>query len=416
MTKKILNEIRNNCALYSLLVFGFFLRLFYIFTFTKPDEYLFSDPGNYDFNAIKMASGQYVNFSTYYPPLFHIFLSFIYRSLIWLGLEAHRIKVDVVIFAAFYIIAFWFIYKIVEKLFSKKAALIVIIVLILWYPLIFMNYLVMSENLFFVLLFAGLYVLIVKPLKTISGLWLGLLWGFAFLCRPIFLLTIPLFLLWALYYKVNRKILLVFIITVAVMTLSMMMFNFWYTYGAEKSVSSSAGFNFAMGWCDAKSIGWQKDGYVFGFGSVSRLNYPDNKIIVTDVPFENQEYYYKIGMNCIKEHPERIITNFYSLTTLFNSGLFPSTKSIAGWDFLHQIFKFLTIFLFFYSLLVIFLLVTNKLKIDSFAKKNLYLMALIVFALFLTIYTQGTGEERYLIPYAPLLLIIAIPLIRQKSI
>jgi 4-amino-4-deoxy-L-arabinose transferase-like glycosyltransferase len=147
---------------YIILFSGFLLRLFYIFTFTWPENYLWSDAGVYDGHAMQMARNVHIGLSTYWPPFFHIFLSWIYRPIIALGIENLRIKIDIIIFALFYILAFWCIYQIVKKLFSKNVALVVLLVLIFWYPFIFLNALVMSENLFFVLVFLGLYFLITK--------------------------------------------------------------------------------------------------------------------------------------------------------------------------------------------------------------------------------------------------------------
>lgn len=409
--KKLFLRFKENICLYGLLIFGFLLRLIYIFNFTKPESYLWSDPGGYDSRALEMANGVHIMFSTYFPPLFHMFLSLIYRPLIWLGLESWRIKIDIIIFALFYTLGFWCIYQITKKLFSKKIGLIVLAILIFWYPLIFLNYLVMSENLFFPLVFMGLYFLIVKPLKPSTGLWLGLLWGFALLSRPIFALALPLFVLWGLYYKLNWRFLINFTITVAIIVASMMAFNFYYTDGAEKSISSNGGVGFAMLWCDAKSIQFSNGNYYYWFAPPANADYPESKRIFTTVPFENQKYYYQMGLNCLKEHPEKLITNFSSVIKLFHSQLFPTISNIPFWENFRAIFKILTGLLFVLGLSTIIGLFSKKLKIDEPIKKYFYLFALIISSLIATVYLQNVGEERYLIPYAPLLIILTIPLL-----
>ncbi|MEK6817585.1 MAG: hypothetical protein AABX80_02180, partial [Nanoarchaeota archaeon] len=77
--KEFFLRFKENIYLYGLLIFGFLLRLIYIFGFTKPESYLWSDAGYYDLRALQMAKGVYVMFSTYWPPFFHMFLSLIYR-------------------------------------------------------------------------------------------------------------------------------------------------------------------------------------------------------------------------------------------------------------------------------------------------------------------------------------------------
>ncbi len=406
---KISQHIKDQFYLYGLLIFGFFIRLVYIFSFTTPEKYLSSDPWGYDTRALQMAMGKHADFSTYWPPLFHIFLSLIYRPILWLGLAAFRIKIDIIIFALFYIIGFWCIYKIAEKLFSKKIALIILIALILWYPFIFLNYLVMSENLFFPLLFLGLYILIVKPIKPSTGIWLGILWGLAFLARPIFAFVIPLFLFWGIYYKINWKFLLNFAITVAVIIASMMAFNSYYTNGAEKSVSSNGGVGFAMLWCDAKSIEFTAE-YSFGFGPPANIEYPESKKIFTKIPFENQKYYYQMGLACLKQHPERLVTNFTSIIKIFYSHLFPTIGDIIWWENLRQLFRFITGILFIGSLISIIGLAKNWFYVDKALKKYLILFTLIISSLLATVYLQNVGEERYIIPYIPFLIFLNIPI------
>jgi 4-amino-4-deoxy-L-arabinose transferase-like glycosyltransferase len=408
--KKLFLKIKEDLLAYFILIAGFFLRLFYIFNFTRPENYLFSDPGGYDWRALMMAKDEFFLFSTYWPPFFHIFLSLIYRPILWLGLENWRIKIDVVMFAIFYIIAFWCIYKITEKLFSKKMAIGILIALIFWYPFIFFNYFVMSENLLFLLLFLGLYILIVKPIKISNGIWLGFFWGLAFLTRPVFALAIPFFVLWGLYYKIDRKFLIAFSIIVGLIMISMMAFNFWYTNGEVKSFSSNGGVGFAMLWCDTKSLEFTADGYTFGFGPPGYVDYPDSKRVFTNVPFDNQGYYYKMGLDCLVGDPLKIITNFSSIGRLFNSHLFPTmTTEIYGWEFLRFIFRSMVGFLFLASLITMLSLRWKWFYVKDSNKKYFWLFALIILSLFITVYLQNPAEERYMIPYTPLLMILSLP-------
>jgi hypothetical protein len=409
--KKFFSTLKEDIFAYALLAFGFFLRLLYIFIFTKPENYLWSDAGEYDSRALEMAKGIHVAFSTYWPPFFHMLLSVIYRPLIWMGIESWRIKIDIVIFALLYIVGFWCIYQITKKLFSKKIALIVLTILIFWYPLIFLNYVVMSENIFFPLFFLGLYFLIKNQHNGYTGLLVGLFWGLATLARPIILLFLPIFVLWAIFYKTNWKLIINFCLTITVIILSMAVFNFYYTNGAEKFIASSGGFNFAMSWCDTKSVEFHKDGWSFGFGSAANIDYPAEKKIVTDVPFENQNYYYKMGLECINEHPFIIAQNLGSIKKLFQSHLFPTTRDVPSWEFFRLLFKILTGITLIGSIVTIIGIATDKIKFNKENKKYIYLFGLMMVSLFLTIYLQNVGEERYIIPYSPVLIILSIPAI-----
>lgn len=401
---------KERVLLCGLLAFGFVARVFYIFRYTTPEMYLWSDPGAYDLRAMQMARDQYVLFSTYWPPFFHIVLSFLYRFLVWLGLENWRIKVDVIIFALLYILAFWCIYQIVKKLFSEKIALIVLALLILWHPLIYMNFLIMSENLFFPLFFFGLYLLVTKPLKLWMGIIIGALWGMAFLSRPIFAFAFPLFLLWGWRYKINWKFLTAFTLTVSLITVSMMLFNSYYTKGEEKSISSNGGVGFAMLWCDAKSMEFNKDGWRFGFGPPANIDYPESKRFFTNIPFTNQKYYYQMGLECLKNQPGRLTIGFSSVMKLFHSHLFPTIGNVANWGLFRTIFKTLNALLFLLGVLTVTGTALNWIIIAPEAKKFIYLFSLIILSLLMIVFLQNIGEERYLIPYAPLLIILSIPL------
>jgi hypothetical protein len=48
-------------------------------------------------------------------------------------------------------------------------------------------------------------------------------------------------------------------------------------------------------------------------------------------------------------------------------------------------------------------------------KKYFYLFGLIILSLLATVYLQNTGEERYIIPYVPLLIILCTPLLQNRS-
>jgi len=410
---------KENFWLWFLLISGFLMRILYIFCFTKPDEYLWSDAGGYDGRALQMAQGKHVLFSTYWPPFFHIFLSIIYRFLLWLGLESFRIKIDIIIFGLFYVIGFWCIYQISKKLFSIKTALIILAILTFWWPFIFLNALVMSENLFFPLFFLGFYFLIKNPDKASTGIWVGLFWGLSAITRPIFILVIPIFLIWSLWYKINWKFLLIFTITITIIILSIMIYNFFYTSidtfssGIEKSISSNGGVGFAMLWCDAKAIQFNKYGYQFGFGPPANIDYLESKRIFTNIQFTNQKYYYQLGFSCIKQHPERLLTNFFSIIKIFDSRLFPGLDKIFGWEFFRLIFKFLNLTLFLVSIITFWFLTQNKIQIKMEKKKYFNLLFFIVMTLPITVYLQNVGEERYIIPYVPLLIILSIPMIKK---
>jgi hypothetical protein len=117
-----------------------------------------------------------------------------------------------------------------------------------------------------------------------------------------------------------------------------------------------------------------------------------------------------MGLDCLKQHPERIIYGFSSVRKIFFSHLFPTIGGVIGWEFFRFVFKIISAFLFIISILSVVLIFYKKIKIEGQFKKYFYLMALIVLCLPVMVYFQNIGEERYIIPYAPLLIILSIPM------
>lgn len=118
-----------------------------------------------------------------------------------------------------------------------------------------------------------------------------------------------------------------------------------------------------------------------------------------------------MGLDCIKKNPEILLKNFYSAIKLFHSHLFPTIGNVAYWENFRATFKFLIGLFLLFDLLAILGFLTKKIQISKETEKYLCLMLLIVLSLPIIIYLQNVGEERYLIPYQPLLIILAIPAI-----
>ncbi|MFH0803464.1 MAG: hypothetical protein V2A78_13910 [bacterium] len=401
-----------------MLLLGFIIRILYIFIFTTPQDYLVSDMGGYDERACQMVKGQEIFCPTYWPPFFHIFLSWIYRPLQFLGMLQYRVGIYIVFMALLSVMTNWALYGISLKLFSKRVAQIVLLTATFWYPLIYLNIFVLSENLFIPLLYIGLYILVCGKQNVKNAVALGVLWSAAFLTRPIFLSFIPLFLLWALYHRLGRKYILSFFSTVLLIVFLMVSFNISTTKGREKSISSGGGVNFALTWCEAKSIEYHLGGYGYSFVPPAAIDYPENKRIVTNVPFYDQRYYYQMGLNSIKRDPKVLFRNLRSIFRLFHSHMFPRWGNIFRGYQLTQLFKILNIFFLVLSIVAVWRVRRGKLPMERACIKYVSLFVLLFFSLLIAVYLQNPGEERYIIPYAPLFIILGSPIldVMQKGI
>jgi len=392
-----------------MMLLGFIIRILYIFIFTTPQDYLLSDMGGYDERACQMVEGQEILCPTYWPPFFHIFLSWVYRPLKLLGMLQYRTGIFIVLMALLSVMTNWALYRISLKLFSKRVAQIVLGIVTFWYPLIYLNVFVLSENIFIPLLYIGLYILVCGKQSVKNAVALGVLWSAAFLARPIFMSFIPLFLLWAFYHRFGWKYILSFLSTVLVIVFMMVSFNISTTEGREKTLSSGGGVNFALTWCEAKSIEYHLDGYGYSFIPPATVNYPENKRIVTNVPFYDQRYYYQMGLNSIKRDPKVLFRNLKSIFRLFHSHMFPHWGNIFLGFQLIQLFKVLNVLFLVLSIATILRVRRGKLPMERACIKYVSLFVLLFFSLLIAVYLQNPGEERYLIPYVPLFIILGAP-------
>ncbi len=395
--------------LVSMLILGFILRVLYIFIFTSPQNYLTSDMGGYDGRACQLIRGEELAWPTYWSPFFHIFLSWLYRPLLLLGMIRYRVEIYIVLMAVFSVATNFALYKISLRLFSRNAARIVLTAATFWYPLVYVNIFILSENLFIPLMYTGLYVLACKKHDSWNAALLGLLWSVAFLARPIFIPFIPVFVIWMLCYRFGKKYILVFSAAVLSVALLMMSYNISSTHGREKSLSSGGGVNFALAWCDAKSIECRYGGLNFYFGPPAHINYPDSRKIATDVPFYNQSYYYRMGLTCIAREPLILLRNLRSVFRVFHSLMFPRFGNIYGGYELTQLFKFLNLVFLALSAVTIMRMRRGSLNTDGVCNRYAYLLALMFLSMLLAVYLQNPGEERYMIPYAPLLIMLGSP-------
>ncbi len=328
--------------IWRLVVINFILRLVYIFVFTTPDNYLITDMGAYNERALNLVAGNPRPFPNYWAPFFHIFLSIIYWPLKQLDMMDYKVRLVVVILAVLGSFTVFFVYKITSKLFSEKSARIAAIITTLWYPLVYLNIFLLSENLFIPLLYLGLYIYFCRKDWEYSDLLLGVVWGMAVLTRPLILIFIGFFVLWLLFQKRYRFV-LGFLTAFCLIMLNMSIYNRVTTNNTTTLISSGNSVNFVMQWCDTKSIEYNSDGVRFGFAPPANHEYDDDKRRYTEEPFYNEGYYYKMGLNCIKEDPERIVTGTRSIKNLFHSELFPHFYNIWASRELYLPFKLLNV-------------------------------------------------------------------------
>ena len=381
-----------------IVILSLLVRIGYIFLFTTPQNYINSDMSFYDQYADALVNGKQMPMWPAWAPFFYIYLAGWYWIFKLLGIYPLKYYLLPIIHSLIFALCTYLIFETTKKLSNARAALIASMIYAFYYPYIYLNIFVMSENLFFPLIIISLYLITCKLEKRRTYYLLGFLIALASLARPVLLLFIPAFMLWTLLYqeKPTFKIFL-FLVPILLLFCAQAAFNYSMTEGKVKGPFSNGALNMAFAWCDLRGIIYNGD-YHWEFGPPAAIYYPESKIINTTVEFTNQPYYYSMAFECLKKDPKQLLYRFKGITRLFQSQLFPWYQNIAGWRVLILIFKIITAVLLipfsFYSI--------SKIK----RKDILILFGLLLLSVFAIEYLANAGEERHFIPFTIVFIIL----------
>lgn len=377
-------------------------RVVMVLAFTAYDDYLVSDMGGYHERATLFAQGLEINFAVYWPPAFHTLLGGLYWLAAQLGLWDLRVELFIVSSALLWGIAGWCMAQLVKLFTTSKSAYYITFVLIqLWFPLWYLNIFVLSENWSVPLLFIGLYA---SLLRANSTRWLAV--GAACLAvavaiRPAFIFLLVPLALWAVVKYPKFKLAIFFLVQLTVLLVAGL-----NTYIQSKSQTWGLGANggavFALVWCDVKQLFYFGNGESFSFAPPAVIEYPAYKVMSFSTPFTDQNFYYKLGAECLaNSNPTQILAK--NIQRLFDSKVFPRFYDIwVTLDILH-VYKVWTLVNLGLAALV-WLLPRKYLPSPAITVLFLGLFLASVLAV-----VQGVGEERYLWPVQPLIFLMAIP-------
>ena len=435
---------KENYLIAFLIILSIIVRVVYVFGFTEPEKYTSSDMGFYDIYAEMLLEDKDLFGPTYWAPFYYIFLSGLYFIFRVFGVYEYKYFLVPAVSILMNSGALYFIFQITKKLANKKSAFLAGLLYAFYYPLIYFHSWILSENLF-IPIFLWVFYLIICKLDYFSSepenpksvdvrilkkrfFLLGILLGIALITRPICALFIPFLVLWYVYYSTyNRQlttnkngqlktdnkrqitrntcrrlgVISYLLLGIALMVGFQIYFNYMHTNGRVKSISSSGGVNFAMAWCDVKSLSYQIPGRSWGFGPPANVYYPQSRRMFTNVDFFDQGYYYQLGWQCIKNRPIQLLDNLKNIGRLFQSAFFPrSYESLKYSKELIFVFKLITYF----ALIPLSFFAIPKIVPEN--RKYVYLFGGLLLSLFVMVYLQNPGEERYLVPYNFVFLIL----------
>ncbi|CAK0767424.1 membrane hypothetical protein [Gammaproteobacteria bacterium] len=416
--KKLFNLFSNEYVLMNiLLLFIFLTRIIYVFYFTDYKNYLSSDAGGYWDRAIRHYRGEDIGFIEWgiWPTAPHIFLSWYFHILDYIGLENNKLIASLVANIIISTTACYFFYQSIKIITQKiHIALISTFCYSFFYPNIYFNAFILSEIPAISFFIISLYF-IISPNNLIklklSGFFLILASSF----KPAYIiLSLP----YAVYILIKLKwqwrnlfYLINFAIGFFMTALLLVWLNYNISKGENYSFSGRAGgINFFMKQCGIHELIYQGNHINFHFIPASNVHKSELGSFITQEPFHHEDYYYQLSKICIVKNSNIIIENIASLQQLFFGNMYPSELLTAkGFIFLMPISQFITYFLFLLSCFT--MIITWKNKNIFYLKISSFLFTLILFELIS--FVSFNTDQRHLYSIVNLFFLLSIIALQQ---
>jgi hypothetical protein len=198
-----------------------------------------------------------------------------------------------------------------------------------------------------------------------------------------------------------KIVIIPFTLSALVIVIPTAIINHHFDKHGAYSITGNGGVNIALTWCQPRRITYTlENGENFWFSPPIFQSKDPSTDIITDVAFYEQGYYINMGINCLIEHPERIITNIEHVINIFHSKFYPNFHPFSLHDELITLWKILTVPLLLG--LLYFPIKYQKLRGEWL------ISILLLITLFIAVYAANPGEERYLVPYFFVILILGI--------
>src|SRR4030042_6663372 len=339
-----------------IIILALVIRFIYVFQFTSYKDYLHSDMGAYWGMAIERANGNDVNINQWiiWPPFYHITLSVFIRLIDIFGLQPLRLEITIGFHILLSTLSLFFLYGITKKIAKGNAvpALIVIAAYSFCYPVIYLNAFILSENLAIPLLIFSVWCIFnvsekqgekteelgarrpprirLFSIPLIDFLWLflsSLSLAITTAARPAFGLLGLLFVFFLTGVKVFRIVSIfkrrdvrraVFAGIIRAAFFSLIFFSFLtlvimenmrISEGKLTGLSTGGGFNFYLAQTKKHWLETNFDGYKYILVPPGTVDQPERGKYITAVPFYDQAYYYQLGWQYLKGHPQNLINN-----------------------------------------------------------------------------------------------------------
>ncbi|HEX5056023.1 MAG TPA: hypothetical protein VFX02_05950 [Gammaproteobacteria bacterium] len=338
--------------------------LIYVYCWAPYQEFLFTDMKKYWTSTLARLEGGGREFLepqfVAWPPLYHIILAELFRVFRWIGLEGlirleTALTINMVAFAA----SVYALQRLAVQWFDRPEFVLATMLLYAFgFPAWYFNAFLLSGNLGMPLMIIS-FALIVHKCSWWSAVVGALLFGIAVLIRPSFG---PYGLAFIIYYLALYRISWKFVRRASVFSAVFFLVAALgsaevarISQGKVVGLSGNGGLDFFIAMSHYHRVDVSYAGWHF-FVIVPAVSWkPENGSFYTDVPFYNQDYYFKLGWDYIKHDPSLLIDNFSHVRDLFFADMLPTRNDAPGFKFWRPVwdwFKFmmfLTIGLYFWA-------------------------------------------------------------------
>lgn len=398
-------------------LFTFLFRWLFVHFLTSPLEYHRWLPARFDDRARAFVTGQDM-FMIDAWGVYYIILGLKYKLFDFLGIpESGWIESAILLNIVISSLSAILIFLIASRLFGLVVATVSVTLYAIYIPGLFFNTITVAETFYEFLLILFLFFVLQKNIIWLRAVLLGLILGMIVVTRTIalpFLVLSLIWLSWKLYlqkksfwYAKVAVVTLLIVLPVLVFGMTNKSFNQRNSF----SLSSSLGANLVLTYCELRRVDFQHQDGSFWFSPPVMWGTP-RPAVQHDEPFYNTRFYAQKAWSCIGENPQVFVFNLANINNVFDSKFYPYPTENSFWQFenlliLSKVWLWISLALFmFYPLL-------NRSQNTKVDIKSYSLFYALVASLLFSVYLANPGEERYIVPYAWVLMMYAVASIRN---
>lgn len=398
----IVKELKKNPkVLLGLILFtSFILKLVYVFYFADYKTHLISDMGGYWERATDKFNGENFSMTQWaaWAPCYHFYLFFLFKILYFFNLSSYRLEAILFLHTVYSTISLFFFYLIAQSLFKNVSQLwLITICYALFDPLTYFNTFVLSENISVPIIIISVYLLFTYYENKKILFALGLFLGLAIIMRPASgLIGLPFFL----YIVFAKKPSFVSVIRGLIFSAGYFLVIFlalieinYVSHGELKALAGNAGVNFFICQCKPPIVKSFYNGISVHIGAPNYFGSSASPEFNTEHPMHHQMYFYKLGLECIRNNPNYWLENLIHLKAFLVGPLFPSLPNIKDFDFFVNLANclFICMFLMLGLLYWVFR--------DSDREKRIKILLLLSIPILITMLAYFyIPDQRYMLP------------------